>query len=1547
MPWIYACFALLRAHLLSILAPEILMLRRCSDFFCLLIRSAPISALTFWLIFFWLICYIGVYSSGAQVATHGSEPGVSEANHAKERNEWFARGRLVPGRSSAELRRRAYQAKIKMRAQRAAALALGSSPQTAPPSVWTPLGPVPLASDATGSGIQDYHQVAGRATAVAIDPADPTGNTVYIGGAQGGIWKSVNAANSTANNVTWTPIADDVATLAIGAIAIQPGNTVPANTVILAATGEADNSSDSYFGLGILRSANAGGTWTLATTANGGALSFSGLGGTRMAFSTATGQTSTVVAALATSAVGLVDGAVTSGTERGLYTSLDAGQTWTYDALTDPGGATDSTSATSVIYNASAALFFAAVRYHGFYSSPDGVNWTRLAAQPGGSLLGVTACPPLSTSNDAACPLYRAEISVVPGRNEMYAWFVSISAGVVVDGGIWQSLKAGASWTSISDTAIANCGDPDGCGVQQGPYDLALAAVPNGSATDLYAGAVNVYKCSISTLNPSCATSPFLNLTHVYGCDPIAAPSHVHPDQHALAYMIPASGTDSGKDLMYFANDGGLYRALDGFGGLTTGVCTGTNAFDDLNQNLGSMTQFVGFAQHPTDPDTLLGGTQGNGSPATGQATTSLAWGNVLGGDGAYTAIDPNTPLDFYAANPDVPPGGLDVQSCSDGVNCLDGTFYVVVSSADVGGDDGGFYFPYILDPQSLTALLVGTCRVWRGPRAGGAYSALSPNFDTLGSGICSGSEINIVRAIAAGGPTDANGSTVIYATTSGLGPVDGPLSSPTGGQVWVTTNATAGSADFTNATGNGPSGSVNPNQFPVSAVAIDSSDKTGATAYVTVMGFTGGAGHVWKTINAGAAWSDFTANLPDSPASAVVVDSVSGEVYVGTDVGVFVSPTSAASWTELGPASGPGQSGFLPNVAVTALGLFNYGGTELLRASTYGRGIWQFPIRLVTDYVLSVSNTPLTVFSGQSGTFNGTVSAVNGYASSVTFSCVAGTTAPPSSCSVPQSPLTPGTGTQFSVIVAGATGSYSFDIQAVGADPNQITHSVPVALNVVSFAVSRPTPATVTVPRGTTSSPVSFQVTAAGNFSQSVAVACTTTIASATCALTPGASVSPTSSTPVTMTASVAVPASTAVGNYPVTIQASTTGSSAAVTAQFMLNVTTNPDFILAEPSAFPEVNAGSTGTSGPISITSQDGFVGTVNLSCPTTFGASSCSISPTSVSSYPATASLTINGSSFAAGNYTLPISGVSGSTTHTLPVNFNVGDYSISGTQSLTVAPSAQGSASLTLTSKDFYTGNINATCDASALAGAMCVLSPLNPISLASDGTASLSAIVNVPNTAATGVYNINIGSQDTSGTPSHSFTVALTVAQDFSVTSSTASQTVNAGQTTGPYNLTIQPVGTSFNAAVTLACSGLPALSQCAFAPSAPVTPGSSAATVVMTISTTAATSSLLLPGRSIFYAMLLLVPGIALAWGPARRFSWKGNLRTWALIGALIGTLALLMLLPSCSGVSSGGGGHGQPGTPSGTYTITVTGTSPGAPADPGQSTQVSLIVN
>jgi hypothetical protein len=165
-------------------------------------------------------------------------------DHEEERAKWFSHGRVVPGQSASELRHQAYQVKMQARSARLAqAHAARSDSQTpAASSGWTPLGPVPLASDATGTGFQDYHQVAGRATAVVIDPADATGNTIYIGGAEGGVRKSTNAATSIANNVTWTTVTDDQATLSTGSLAIQPGNSDPSKSVILVGTGEPSTS---------------------------------------------------------------------------------------------------------------------------------------------------------------------------------------------------------------------------------------------------------------------------------------------------------------------------------------------------------------------------------------------------------------------------------------------------------------------------------------------------------------------------------------------------------------------------------------------------------------------------------------------------------------------------------------------------------------------------------------------------------------------------------------------------------------------------------------------------------------------------------------------------------------------------------------------------------------------------------------------------------------------------------------------------------------------------------------------------------------------------------------------------------------------------------------------------------------------------------------------------------------------------------------------------------------------------------------------------------
>ncbi|HYA25945.1 MAG TPA: hypothetical protein VEF05_17420, partial [Terriglobales bacterium] len=897
-------------------------------------------------------------------------------------------------------------------------------------SGWTSLGPAPLASDASGIGQQDYNWVSGRATAVAVDPADATANTVYLGGAYGGVWKSTNAAATNPGNVTWSPLTDNQATLAIGAIAIQPqiSNPNPANSVILAGTGEANSSADSYYGLGILRSANAGGTWTLISADTTGTHSFAGMAFSKIAFSTST--TNLAVAGAAGASEGILEGLASSGnTNLGLYYSQDAGASWSYANVQDGTLATAPDSATTVVYNGVAGQFFAALRYHGFYSSSDGINWTRLANQPGAGLTTL-ACPAQSTST--TCPIYRGEITAVPGRNEMYVWYVDVNDD---DQGIWQSTNGGAAWTQITDSGITDCGDASGCGTEDGTYNLELAAVPDGDATDLYAGAINLYKCQITVATPTCngtGINTFLNLTHAYGCSSIA---DVHPAQHALSFLLVNNNT---QDIMYFANDGGIYRALNGYSGLTTGTCGGSNQFDSLNQTLGSMTQFVSFSQASSDANTVLGGTQGNGSPATQAALTSTSWLNVNAGDGGYTAVNPSNASDWFVSTPPDAVSGVNIFRCESGISCHTQDFQddQVVSSATLGGDTGAYYPPYILDPQNSSELIVGTCRMWRGLSGGTGFSLLSNDFENGGAGICTGAETNLVRSLAAGGPLDGNGlSSVMYAGTDGFGPLIPTI--PVGGHVWVSTNVDGGTSTWIDQTG-----SINPGAFPISGIAIDSSDSTGLTAYVTIMGFH--VSHVWKTTNGGALWTDFTGTgsnpLPDAPANAVLVDAgtnpLTGTVYVGTDVGVFSSPTSAANWAEVGSSPGSGQSGYLPNVAVTALRMFNDGTDKWLRASTYGRGIWQFPLITTPDFLISVSNTPLTVFAGSQGVFQGLVFALDGYANSVNLSCSNG----PPTCSLNPSSVTPtSSGTPFAVTTSGSDGSYSFAIQGIGTDPNSI----------------------------------------------------------------------------------------------------------------------------------------------------------------------------------------------------------------------------------------------------------------------------------------------------------------------------------------------------------------------------------------------------------------------------------------------------------------------------------------------------------------------------
>jgi hypothetical protein len=161
--------------------------------------------------------------------------------------------------------------------------------------------------------------------------------------------------------------------------------------------------------------------------------------------------------------------------------------------------------------------------------------------------------------------------------------------------------------------------------------------------------------------------------------------------------------------------------------------------------------------------------------------------------------------------------------------------------------------------------------------------------------------------------------------------------------------------------------------------------------------------------------------------------------------------------------------------------------------------------------------------------------------------------------------------------------------------------------------------------------------------------------------------------------------------------------------------------------------------------------------------------------------------------------------------------------------------------------------------------------------------------------------------------------------EDFSLYIPQTTATVKAGQT-ATYSLTVSPGG-GFNYRVSLACTGAPALSTCTIFPPSVTLDGTNPARATVNVTTTAPSSSfrarrfspprwtLRLP--RVFAAFVLL---LALAVAIARRR------RVWAL--AAVFTVVALWLACGGGGGGGGGGTH-NPGTPAGTYTLTITGTS------------------
>ncbi len=127
----------------------------------------------------------------------------------------------------------------------------------APTFTWTERGPY---SDVTGPSNGNTRPgngvTSGRMRAIWEDLGDATGKTVWVGGIDGGIWKTNDI---TATPATWTPINDFLGNLSIASICQDPTDF----NIMYFGTGEKAINADAVRGAGLWRSTDHGVTWTL------------------------------------------------------------------------------------------------------------------------------------------------------------------------------------------------------------------------------------------------------------------------------------------------------------------------------------------------------------------------------------------------------------------------------------------------------------------------------------------------------------------------------------------------------------------------------------------------------------------------------------------------------------------------------------------------------------------------------------------------------------------------------------------------------------------------------------------------------------------------------------------------------------------------------------------------------------------------------------------------------------------------------------------------------------------------------------------------------------------------------------------------------------------------------------------------------------------------------------------------------------------------------------------------------------------------------------
>jgi len=727
----------------------------------------------------------------------------------------------------------------------------------------------PFASNSSGgAGL-----VSGRITGLAVG-----GGYLYIGGANGGVFRSGNKGQ------TWAPMSDGMPALSTGDLRLAPDGA------LWFATGEANTGATAFLGTGVYRLATpSSGSFTTAERVGGSELESTFIGKLRF------DGNGNVYAATSRGVWKHAANTKSGAWQRVLYPVPDPivngvprpEQQSPYNDICNDVAIQPGRGGQHVLVN---CAWRGGAAYNGFYDSVDGAQ-TFTLVNPTGALnpqdVGRTT---FAYSSDGT-RLYALIESMTKYSNSsqtaLGGIYVSPSGN---PGGPWNKIATSGNLANASSALHRSNKYRPGI---QAWYNQFLAVDP-ADANHVFAGLEEVYETEDGGIHWT-TIGPYWNFG--FSCwsvfdDQNSCPPTTHADQHSIAMDA---------DTVYVGNDGGLYaRPLRG------GVNANGNATDwrGLNANIRTLQYYsVAVGTLPGGGVAVSGGLQDNGGSLLlpEDLTGAGKMGSPFGGDGGDTLVDP-----------------------TDGCKIVQEYVYLAMSLTLTCGRSAGidpairdidphdpfprFIAPFEADTVNADHWVAGGQFVWS---------------NTKGFGIKSGSDWTSLFDNGAGHSTTVLASQNDVVWSAWCGPCNVP-----GFVRGISTNAAGAWHQLTL-----PSNV--PNRY-ISGLAIDPADATGRTAYVGFNGFSrvwiegpgAGLGHLWKTTDAGATWADVSGNLPDVPVNDVLL--ASGRIYLATDLGVVTSTDGGTSWSRLGP-----------NLPYTATLDIDRGPDARIYAATHGRGIW------------------------------------------------------------------------------------------------------------------------------------------------------------------------------------------------------------------------------------------------------------------------------------------------------------------------------------------------------------------------------------------------------------------------------------------------------------------------------------------------------------------------------------------------------------------------------------------------------------------------------